>query len=162
MKGVMLVGVSACLLTLMMACGRKDDAPMALILETGCVTASGDEFILTDLEPGGSQSSRRPTTEAYLLSNADDALEEHVGERVRVTGDTSIPEVVNIRMVEPLYRARPDNGVVPATSNANQAEQPRVGVADQIRMKVGDLQVRSVEPTGDRCLDHHALTWTPQ
>ena len=160
MKGAMLVLVSACLLILVTACGREE-APMALVLETGCVTASGNELILTDLEPGGAQSPRRPTTEAYLLTGADDILKAHVGDRVRVTGDTSIPEVVNIRVIEPLYKARPDDEVVPATSHDAQAANPRVGVGDQIRMKVSELHVRSVEPTGDRCLPR-PFTWTPE
>lgn len=69
MRATVFVALSACIVaSVTTACGQAEVLP-ALIVETGCVTAVGEEFILTDLERSEPESSE-PVTEAYVLTGS--------------------------------------------------------------------------------------------
>jgi hypothetical protein len=123
----------------------------ALVLETGCLTASGDEFILTDLESaGGTSQEPAPVTEAYLLEGADDELAEHVGRRVHVTGEASSPRVVDIRLLEPMVRARPAQGSIHADSPTSA--EPTIKITQKVRLELSHVLVRAVDPADESCV----------
>jgi hypothetical protein len=136
--------------------GCADSRPRPVtILTDGCVTASGDQYVLTDLEPGEAEPSLQrgrigsrpyPTTEAYVLIGADQQLRTLVGRRVRVAGEASPAQIAEIRMLSPLVRVGPRRTV--ATSGMS----PKVGVQEVLRMEVHRLRVISASPTGDSCL----------
>jgi hypothetical protein len=135
-------------------CGESQPPPVTII-DDGCITAAGDQFVLTDLEPAeahpslrhASPASRpRPTTEAYLLTGADDRLRTLVGRRVRIVGEADSTEVADIRTISPLVRVGPEEHAV-GTAGAS----PTVGIEEKVRLEVHRLRVSSAEPTGDDC-----------
>jgi hypothetical protein len=149
-----LLGLAACLLGTA-GCGQAA-VPETLVTEVGCLSGSGDEFVLTDLDAIG-PGTPRPITEAFLLSGSDRELKAQVGRRVRVTGEADPAKVVNVRVLQPMVRVRRANTVVvndrtdaPSPGSGEHLE-PKVGVGQQLRLEVRHLQVRSVEPTGDEC-----------
>ena len=83
---------SACLLcvSLSFACGRPSQA--TAVTEVGCVTATGDRFVLTSLESG-----EMPATELYQLVGTNDELRQHVGREVLVTGEAQPAAVAEVR-----------------------------------------------------------------
>jgi hypothetical protein len=150
MKRAARIGFVTCLLGLTIACGQTE-IPPTLVFETGCLTSSGDEFILTDLESAGGRSQEPgPVTEAYLLKGADDELAEHVGRRVHVTGEASSPRIVNIRLLEPLVRARPAQGAIHADSSTGV--DPTIEITQKVRLEVSHLLVRAVNPADASCV----------
>jgi hypothetical protein len=148
MKQMALASLCAVALALLVGC--QAEPPLALVIEIGCVTASHGEFILTDLEPGGELTPRRPTTAAYVLTGAEMETSKLVGQRVRVTGEASPEEAVDVRLIEPMYKARPSNDSIALTAHDSRA--PKVGVGYQMRLEVSSLLVRAIEPTGDTCV----------
>jgi hypothetical protein len=108
MKKAILVGLGACVFGVNVACGPAP-VPRSLVMETGCVSGTNNEFILTDLEDSG-----RPVTDAYLLVGAAEKLKAQVGRRVRVAGEADPAKVVDIRILQPTVRVRPASDVVPA------------------------------------------------
>jgi hypothetical protein len=122
------------------------------IIEDGCLTASGSQYVLTDLEraePHPSLSHQptggtrpRPTTEAYMLGGADEKLSNLVGKRIRVVGEADPAQVAEIHQMAPKVRSRMarSNDVAPAVSD--------YGV---LRLEVHRLRVTSAYPTGDDC-----------
>ena len=139
-----------------MACGRGngDEAELdasgndadittaAPILETGCLTASGDRFVLTALEK--SDAAGGPQTELYQLIGEDDELRPHVGKAVRISGEAEPARVAEVRETSPASPA--------GTSGTAQQNQPKVQTESQTRLETRVLRVRSVTPTGDDCL----------
>jgi hypothetical protein len=124
------------------------------VTETGCVTGSGGDFVLTDLEAAGEPGlETRPTTDAYLLEGDDDELRDLVGQRVRVSGAADPAQVANVRVLRPMTRVRSDASQAPLAPHGSQAPQsgPKVGVEQQLRLTVRDLDVRAVNSTGERC-----------
>ena len=147
MRAIAFVALSACVVaSVTTACGQTEVLP-ALIVETGCVTSVGEEVILTDLEGTGPRSSEPgPVTEAYVLTGALDELKQHVGYRVRLTGEAPPASVVEYRLFQPMVRARP------TAQTAAENLEPKVGLSHQLRIEVRRLLVRSVDPTGEECM----------
>jgi hypothetical protein len=145
-RATVFVGLSACVVASVTACRQTEVLP-ALIVETGCITAVGDEFVLTDLEGTARRSSEPgPVTEAYVLTGTLDELKPQVGYRVRVTGEAPPPNVVEYRLFQPMVRAR-------QTEEASAENlDPKVGLAHQLRIEVRRLLVRAVNPTGEECM----------
>ena len=139
------------LLPTIAACGETPRS--VTIIEDGCLTASGSQFVLTDFERAEPHASLkhqriigtrpRSTTEAYFLVDADDKLTNLVGKRVRVVGETDpAAQVAEFHQMSPKIRVRPvgSNDLTPAVSD--------YGV---LRFEVHRLRVTSVNPTGDDC-----------
>ena len=129
--------------------------PAVTVIEDGCLTASGDRFVLTDLESGEPHPSLkhnwtatrpRPTTEAYVLEGDDDPLRNLVGRRVRVVGEAVPEQIVEIHQMSPRVRVRPANTPVGA-----EGVTPAVGDYAVLRLEVHRLRVMSAYPTGDDC-----------
>jgi hypothetical protein len=116
-------------------------APRPIIVE-GCLTASGNRFVLTELDRGApgpkvaEQHGERPwaeavpTTEAYRLVGMEEQLRPLVGQRIEITG-----------------AAEPEDAA--ATSGAD----PQVSTLQSTRIEISDLQVRSVNANGEKCQD---------
>ncbi len=141
---------------LVAACAETK-TPLVTVLEDGCVTASGDQFILTDLEPGEAQeglqhqpgAAPRPTTEAYLLIGDNERLRTLVGRRARVVGEADPAQVAEIRELTPMVRASAETTEAIGTAGGNG--EPRVSTAQEIRLEIHRLRVTSANLTGDSC-----------
>jgi hypothetical protein len=141
------VGVTAC------GGGNKESesvsVPPAPISATGCLTASGDRFVLTNIQPTapGEQASAGPTTANYQLIGADADLRQHVGRQVTVNGEAESARVAEVRETTP---------ATPATAPADRpigtsGDEPKVQTETETRMEVAKLRVQSVTPTGETC-----------
>jgi hypothetical protein len=143
--------------------GRGEGGRSMTVTQTGCLTADGDRFVLTSLEPGaaaeqaGQQPSgaaptatAQPTTEAYQLIGNDDELRQLVGRQVRVSGEADPPKVAEVR------ESTPPTTPSGATGTAGQAEpakpgEPQVSATTETRLEVTQLRVQSVTATGEAC-----------
>src|SRR5687767_9050023 len=127
-----------CLLcvSLSFACGRPSQA--TAVTEVGCVTATGDRFVLTSLESG-----ERPATELYQLVGTSDELRQHVGREVLVTGEAQPAAVAEVRETTPATPV--------ATSGVNEGAAPEVRTESQVRLETRQMRVLTVTPTGDDC-----------
>jgi hypothetical protein len=132
------------------ACGRDrtgvpgDDKaaevrPVA-VTETGCLTARGDQFVLTDLERGEGEA----TTDTFQLVGKDEELRPHVGKQVRVTGDADAPRVAVVQESTPPRQNASPQGT---TGTAD----PKVSTQSETRVETRELKVSSVVPTGSSC-----------
>jgi hypothetical protein len=143
-------------ISLSMACGGPDRRDVASdegrdsfditeaapTVETGCLTASGDRFLLTALEPA-SVISATPSTELYQLIGAEEQLRAHVGREVVVTGDAEPAQVAEVRELGPPTAV--------GTSGSDAEVEPRVGAVTETRIETRHMQVHTVTPTGDEC-----------
>ena len=133
--------IALLVIALMPVVSACNEAPRPVtVIEDGCLTASGSQFVLTNLERGNAYP--RPTTEAYMLEGADDELTRFVGKRVRVVGEADPAQVAEIHQMSPKVRIRP------VGSNDSTAAVGDYGV---LRLEVHRLRVTSVNPTGDDC-----------
>ena len=140
---------------LVTACGAS--APRtANIIQDGCVTAAGNQFVLTALHRGEVQASlpegmsggrARPTTEAYVLVGADAQLQKLVGRRARIAGEADPVEITDFREVSPLIREFGDDGPV-ATSGTTSA----ICTGAYLRLQIQRVRVLSANATGDPCM----------
>lgn len=122
-------------------CGRsRDDVPEP-VEQTGCLTGSEGQFVLTDLE-GTAEGQPSATTETFALIGDDAELGQYVGKQVRVTGEAQPPSVAEARQVTP-----PE----PAATSGEGEPQPQVSTQERTRVEVSRLRVASVTPTGDDC-----------
>ena len=112
----------------------------AIVTETGCLTARGDQFVLTDLERGEGQA----TTETFQLIGSDDQLRSHVGKQVRVNGEAEAPKVAVVQQSTP-------PAPQPTAQGTAGGAEPKVSTQEQTRVEVRKLKVASVEPTGESC-----------
>lgn len=147
--GVLCAGVLA------VGCGRTDrvddnrdaagnDADFtasAPIVETGCLTAADNRYVLTALET--TQDAGAPQTELYQLIGEGDELRQHVGKAVRVTGEAAPAQVAQVRETSPAQPAE--------TRGTAGDAQPRVQTESQTRIETRQLRVQSVTPTGEDC-----------
>jgi len=108
----------------------------------GCLTGSGDRFVLTNLENaaspangGANQPAAEPVapTESYRLVGQDDQLKNLVGQRVQVTGDSTPEQVVD------MVSATPSN---PPAGNAvgTAGNEGKVSTASRARIEIHDLR----------------------
>jgi hypothetical protein len=109
------------------------------VSETGCLTARGEQFVLTDLQRGDGEA----TTETFRLIGNEQELRKHVGQQVRVNGEAEAPKVAVVQESTP-----PASGT--ATGTAGAAD-PKVSTQSETRVEVRQLTVASVEPTGAAC-----------
>ena len=112
----------------------------SVVSETGCLTSSGDRFVLTALETGGNRA-----TELYQLIGDSAELREHVGREVRVTGDAEPPQVAEIREVAPPA----PTGT--AGTDAPQQGDAQVSATTQTRLETRPMRVATITPTGADC-----------
>lgn len=158
-----IIGTCICFLAVSLGCGQPESR-LVTINEEGCVTASGEEFILTDLHPGERREDIEhllpdaprptPTTEAYLLIGKDEELRPLVGQRVRVAGQVDAAQTAELRSISPMVRARPaPQSGEPASEAAPTSGDatPSVATQHQLRMEIHRLQLTSLSPTGDAC-----------
>jgi hypothetical protein len=111
------------------------------IVETGCLTAAGDRFVLTALERGG----RRAETEMYQLVGNDEDLRRHVGREVQVTGMAEPAQVAEVTEVSPSTPA--------GTSGTADGTQPQVTTEAATRLETRRMRVSTVTPTGEECAE---------
>jgi hypothetical protein len=111
------------------------DQPTA-IAETGCLTADGDQFVLTSLDTSEGGSAE---TETYLLEGEKDELRALVGRAVHVTGRARVPQVADVREV---------SSASPVGTSGNGA---KVETASQTRIETSKLFVASVAPVEGDC-----------
>jgi hypothetical protein len=137
MKRASLAGVCTICLAAAIGCGRSDGETATS--RTGCLTTSGETFVLTDIERGES-----PSTEAFRLEGHENELRPHIGQRVRITGDAEPAKVAVVRESTP-----PDPNAQPAGTSGGAT--PNVSTATEARVEVRKLTVASVEPTGQTC-----------
>ena len=137
------------------ACGRHDNGQVtekneknivdlatqrgaiSAVTVEGCLTASGDKFMLASLDKESSKTS------VYQLMNADDQLRNMVGKEVRVSGQAEATQSAEAREVTPSAPA--------ATSGKSTEAEPKVSTVTDTKLDVHRLTVASVTPTGDTC-----------
>ena len=139
--------------------GRGSEAP-ALITATGCLTASGDEFVLTDLQSAAAGSAAgqeqgagavaQPTTESYQLIGNEEELRGLVGRQVTVTGPAEPPKVAEVRETTPATEPGNATGTTGASQPAKPGA-PQVATTTETRLEVTQLRVNSVTETGQAC-----------
>jgi hypothetical protein len=125
------------------------------IIQDGCVTAAGNQFVLTALQRGEAQPSLQrgtsggrpnPTTEAYVLVGADEQLRKLVGRRARIAGEADAAEIADLREVSPLVRTRGEDGAVGTTGTTTA-----IGSGSYLRLQIHRVRVLSANATGDEC-----------
>jgi len=151
-----LVLICACIVTLSLisACRRTDStqadrknivdlatqsAPAgtaSAVTVTGCLTASGDQFVLTRLDKDSN------STEIYQLTNANDQLRNLVGKEVRVTGEAHTPQAAEVREITP---------PAPAATSGESAAHPQVSTVETTKVQTTTLTVATAAPIGDSC-----------
>lgn len=117
---------------------KIDIAKTTPISETGCLTASGDRFVLTALESGGIAE-----TEMYQLVGQEAALRPHVGREVTITGDAEPAQIAELRE----STAAP----APVGTSGEAGVEPQVSTQAQTRLETREMRVVTVTPTGDEC-----------
>ena len=151
MRRIPVFGVGLLCLGLSIGCGRTDDAQRGqtrtdddidiekttTVIETGCLTASGNRFVLTALERGG------PTeTQMYELAGSIDELRPYVGREIRVTGVAEPAQVADLRESSPS---------TPAGTAGTEGNRPQVQTQAQTRLETRQMRVDAITPTGNDC-----------
>lgn len=109
------------------------------VTETGCLTASGDRFVLTNLEHGAGDAA----TETFQLVGKEDDLRPHVGKQLRVMGQAEPAKVAVVTETTPATESEP--------AGTSGSTEPKVSTETKARMEVRTLTVNSFEPTGASC-----------
>jgi len=162
MKALVFVGVVAALFGAVGCSRSKSDstekigsnpnlANPKITIARGCLTGSGDQFVLTSLDhsapasnAGQASAETLASTESYRLVGMTDQLKGLVGQRVEVTGDSAPDQVVDMVSATP---ANPPAGNAVGTSGADA----KVSTASRARIEIHDLKVGSVHTLGDKC-----------
>jgi hypothetical protein len=129
-----------------------DLAESATVSETGCLTASGDRYVLTALEPSGAVGTA--ATELYRLLGEDEELRQLVGREVRVTGLAEPAEVAQVvETGPPAPAATSGSGSAQRSATTGQAQEgePTVQTEAETRIETRQLRVATVTPTGTDC-----------
>ena len=108
---------------------------IATVSVDGCLTASGDRFVLTSLDKESSK------TIVYQLVNADDQLRNLVGKQVRVAGEARATQSTETRAVTPPAPA----------ATAGKPADAKVSTVEDTKLDMRTLTVASATPTGDTC-----------
>jgi hypothetical protein len=114
----------------------RDEEPISV---TGCVTARGDQFVLTRLDEDATPIA---ATEVYQLRDVDDDedLTQHVGRVVQVFGEAPPAAVAQVEQTTP--------GASGTSGNDGNAD---VTVRQTTRFEARPLEVASVVATGRPC-----------
>lgn len=154
MKRTILMSICGGAVALSVGCGRHDasqgDKKNILDLAThpapagsiapvevvGCLSASGNRFVLSHIDQEDSK------TVAYQLLNADDQLTSLVGREVRVTGEAQPAQKADARAVTPPQ---------PAATSGKSETDAKVTTVEETKVDMQKLVVASVAPTGDAC-----------
>ena len=102
---------------------------------TGCLTASGDRFVLTQ------QDEKSSENHTYQLVNADDQLRNLVGKRVQVIGDATPQQKAEAREVTP----------APAATSGSANGKAQVSTVEDTKVDANTLRVTSVMPVLGDC-----------
>jgi len=159
MKRVILMSMCVGAVALSSACSRRDTsqeepknivelathpAPAGSITPvtvTGCLSASGNRFVLAQFDKEASK------TVAYQLINADDQLRNLVGKEVRVSGEAQPTQVAETREVSPPTDVSGTSGKAEAPKGA----EPTVTTVTDTKLDMQKMTVASVTATGDAC-----------
>ena len=154
MKRTILMSICIGAVALTSACGRRDSsssdrknivdlaterAPagsVAPVSVDGCLSASGDRFMLASLDKDSQKSV------VYQLINADKQLRNMVGKEVRVTGEAQATQSAEAREVTP---------PAPAATGGKSGADATVSTVTDTKLDVHKLTVASVTATGDSC-----------
>ncbi|HTI41402.1 MAG TPA: hypothetical protein VL693_06220 [Vicinamibacterales bacterium] len=153
MKRSILMSICIGAIALSGACSRRDNtqaekktniidlathpAAVSAVTVDGCLSASGDKFMLASLDKDSSK------TIVYQLMNADDQLRNLVGKEVRVAGQAEATQSTETREVTPPAPT--------ATSGKPTEAEPKVSTVTDTKLDVHKMTVASVTPTGDTC-----------
>jgi hypothetical protein len=136
------------------ACGRHDSSSpeqknivelaaqpakpgsIAPVSVDGCLSASGDRFMLASFDKDSSK------TIVYQLINADDQLRNFIGREVRVTGEAEALQSTEARAVTP---------PAPAATSGKPGAGATVSTVEDTKVDSRRMTVASVTPTGDNC-----------
>jgi hypothetical protein len=154
MKRTILMSICVGAIALSVGCGRRDasrddkkdivdlathPAPAGTIAPVeviGCLSASGDRFVLSHVDKDDSK------TVAYQLINADDQLRSLVGREVRVTGEAQPGQKTETRAITPPQ---------PTATSGNSRPDAKVTTVEETKVDTQKLAVTSASPTGDPC-----------
>jgi hypothetical protein len=153
MERTILMSICAGAVALSVGCGRHNaqdnkknildlatqPAPAAKIAPVevvGCLSASGDRFVVSHVDKDDSK------TIAYQLVNADDQLRPLVGREVRVSGEAQPTQKAETRAVTPPQ---------PAATSGNSEPEAKVTTVEETKVDMQKLAVASIAPTGDPC-----------
>lgn len=154
MKRRILMSICIGAVALTGACGRRDNAEpekrnivdlathpvprgaAGAVQVDGCLSASGDKFMLASLDKDSSK------TTVYQLMNADDQLRNLVGRQVRVTGEAQQTQSAEVREVTP---------PAPTATTGQSNAAPKVSTVEDTKLDVHKMTVASITPTGDSC-----------
>ena len=152
MKRSILMSICVGAVALAGACGRRDNtdaerknivelatrpAAISAVTVDGCLSASGDKFMLASLDKESSK------TTIYQLMNADDQLRNMVGKEIRVSGQAEATQSAETREVTPPAPT--------ATGGKASDAEPKVSTVTDTKLDVHKLTVASATPTGDTC-----------
>jgi hypothetical protein len=127
---------------------------------SGCVQQSGGEFMVTtaiaddvEVERRGEpqRSQLNAAARAYRLNGDEDQLEDLLGSRVQVVG--TVEERADLPELE-----RP--GAADSQNRAENREQTREEPLDIDVSELAELNVQSIQPTGQVCGDRGAAAST--
>lgn len=168
MRRASIVGVWALCAGLAAACGsnraaqanndtafrdRASDRPQPVDVR-GCLTASGDQFVVTALQDAS--AAPKPTTDTFLLTNAAVQkvdLRQYVGQEVEVAGEADPPRVADVREGEATTPAATtgQRGQGAVRDEGRDHPGAKVGTEEEARFDYRKLAVSSVTPTGNAC-----------
>jgi hypothetical protein len=135
------------------ACGRtRTDETDNPVVVTGCLTGSGDRFVLTELERSNTGTTiAAPATETYQLIGKEDDLRPHVGQQVTVTGKADTAQVAIVHESSPAAAAPTGTLGSQGAEPSGQGTTPKVSADSETRVEVARLKVATVRSSGQPC-----------
>ena len=131
--------------------GRATDMDNPVVV-TGCLTGSGDRFVLTELERSDAATTvAAPATETYQLVGEEDELRPHVGKQVTFTGRSDTTQVAIVRESSPAAAAPAGTAGSEGAAPSGQGSTPKITAQSETRVEVAKLKVASVKSTGEPC-----------
>jgi hypothetical protein len=125
--------------------GTIGTEPVSIV---GCLTGSGDRYVLTRLEPDATGA-----TETFQLVNADEKLRSLVGHQVRVVG---VAEPIHVAESRELTPAQPAGTSGPEPPKSTGQPSATVSSQETTKIAVHTLRVSSVEPMSSECATDQA------
>jgi hypothetical protein len=141
-----------------------DELPGMLGVE-GCLTASGDDLVLTRLTSSAEGSQTNPpdtgtatglpapqATQMFTLTGMEDELRPHVGQQVRVRGEAHAPEVAVLRQHEGSAATGTPGTATPSGAASEAGGQAQVTTMQKTRFESTELMVRAVTSLNRPCV----------